>query len=175
MTRTLFGFRFSLFVFTAFIAAGSLLAQQGGQPAAPAAPATAPAAAPAPANLPLWRTAMRSRARHLRLRCRRRPTMGHRRRCRAAPANSRSRRFAMASVPRTGIRAITRRCPTSSRAAGRTATFARARSATIRMERGVLKMRRCRVCPSLISFSRCRIIATAPGRAQIRRKTTPTR
>ena len=55
MTRTLFGLRFSLFVFTVLVATASILAQEGAKPAqpAPAAPAAA-AAAPAPANLPLW-------------------------------------------------------------------------------------------------------------------------
>ena len=55
MTRTLFGVRFSLFVFTVLVATGSILAQEGAKPAqpAPATPAAA-AAAPAPANLPLW-------------------------------------------------------------------------------------------------------------------------
>ena len=94
------------------------------------------------------RMAMPSRARRRLPQCRQRRMMDRRKRWRAAQASSRSRRFATGSDRRTGIRAITLRCPRSLRAAAKTATSARARSATIPTEKGARKTRQCPACRS---------------------------
>ena len=145
MTRTLFGLRFSLFVFTVLVATGSILAQEGAKPAQPA-PAAARRRRLRRPTCHCGRTAMPSRARRRPPQCRRRRMMDRRKRWRAAQASSRSRRFATASDRRTGIPAITPRCPRSSRAAARTATSAPARSATIPTEKGARKTRQSPAC-----------------------------
>ena len=177
MTRTLFGLRFSLFVFTASWSQPAPSSRRKARSLRNRRPPLRlrPQRHPRRRTCHCGRTAMRSRARRRLLQCRRRRMMGRRRHWRAARASSRSRRFATASDRRTGIPAITPRCPRSSRADARTATFARARSATIPTEKGARKTRRCPACRFRTSCSRWPTIAPARGRAPIRRRATPTR
>ena len=154
--RSLFGLRFSLFVAALFVATAADARAGRCQACA--------AGARRARSFCRGCSAGQSAAVGVRLRAARhaagagdaclRRMMDRRRRCRAARASSRSRRFATVLVRRIGIRAIIRRCLRSWREAARTAIFARARCATIPTEKGAPKTRRSRDCRCRTSCSR---------------------